>query len=103
MNERKSHNRHYTYADIKKYLGGNMSLDEMYAFEKAVMDDPFLADALDGYMTLQGEGNKGKIEDDLKDLGKKLKEKSNEGRVRGFVFPLWAKSAAAILILIFLG
>ena len=103
MNERKSHSRHYTYADIKKYLAGNMSLDEMYAFEKAVMDDPFLADALDGYMTIHQEGGKEKIEADLKELDKKLKGISNKKTARGFIFPLWAKSAAAILFLVFLG
>ena len=40
----------YTFEDIKRYNQGLMSRDEMHAFEKASMEDPFLADALEGYM-----------------------------------------------------
>jgi TonB family protein len=34
--------------DIKKYLSGQMSSAEMHALEKKAMNDPFLADALEG-------------------------------------------------------
>lgn len=103
MDERKNHSKHYTYADIRNYLEGKMSLDEMYTFEKAVMDDPFLADALDGYMALHHEQGKEKVQDDLKELGQKLKNISKRKSERSFVFPLWAKSAAAVLLLVFIG
>jgi len=39
----------YTAADIEKYWKGKLSSAEMHAMEKAAMDDPFLADALEGY------------------------------------------------------
>jgi TonB family protein len=39
----------YTAADIEKYWSGGLSSVEMHAMEKAAMDDPFLADALEGY------------------------------------------------------
>ena len=39
----------YTAADIQKYWNGKLSAAEMHAMEKAAMDDPFLADALEGY------------------------------------------------------
>ncbi len=39
----------YNHYDIKRYLQQQMSSEEMHAFEKAMMDDPFLADALEGF------------------------------------------------------
>ena len=39
----------FTTAHIEKYWAGKLSPAEMHALEKAAMDDPFLADALDGY------------------------------------------------------
>jgi hypothetical protein len=40
----------YSFEDIKRYKQGLMSREEMHAFEQASMEDPFLADALEGYM-----------------------------------------------------
>jgi len=102
MNERRNHTRHYTYSDIKHYIDGKMSLDEMYAFEKAIMDDPFLAEALEGYMALKQRGEKETVREDLKDLGDRINKKS-AASARGFVYPLWLKSVAAIALLVFLG
>lgn len=39
----------FTTAHIEKYWAGKLSPAEMHALEKAAMDDPFLADALEGY------------------------------------------------------
>lgn len=39
----------YSKADIEKYLQGKMSAAEMHAFEKAALQDPFLADAIEGF------------------------------------------------------
>lgn len=39
----------YTQADIERYIQGKMSNAEMYAIEKAALQDPFLADAIEGY------------------------------------------------------
>lgn len=39
----------YTQNDIEKYWKGQLSPEEMNALEKAALDDPFLADAMDGY------------------------------------------------------
>jgi hypothetical protein len=38
----------YNYREIERYLQKQMSPSEMHAFEKAMMSDPFLADALEG-------------------------------------------------------
>src|SRR4051812_3167390 len=44
-------NNHITYslADIQRYLQGSMSAKEMHDLERAALEDPFLADALEGY------------------------------------------------------
>lgn len=39
----------YHYHLIRQYLLGQMSPAEMHAFERSMLDDPFLADALDGF------------------------------------------------------
>jgi len=39
----------FTATDIEKYWTGKLSHSEMHAMEKAAMEDPFLADALEGY------------------------------------------------------
>ncbi|MDB5222336.1 MAG: hypothetical protein JWN83_1003 [Chitinophagaceae bacterium] len=39
----------YTAADFDRYHSGQMSEGEMHALEKAALQDPFLADALEGY------------------------------------------------------
>lgn len=44
-----NHIKNYTAADIEKYHGGQLSPKDMHDLEKAAMDDPFLADALEGY------------------------------------------------------
>jgi hypothetical protein len=47
--------RIYTEADIRKYLNGEMSSREMYALEKLAIEDPFLADAIDGYNAITSD------------------------------------------------
>lgn len=44
-------NKHidYSLADIQRYLQGSMSAKEMHDVERAALEDPFLADALEGY------------------------------------------------------
>ncbi len=40
----------YNASDFANYHAGTMPANEMHALEKAALDDPFLADALDGYL-----------------------------------------------------
>lgn len=39
----------YSQADIERYLQGKMTHAEMHALEKAALQDPFLADAIEGF------------------------------------------------------
>ena len=40
---------HYGITDIEQYLQGKMSAADMHRMEKAALQDPFLADAIEGY------------------------------------------------------
>ncbi|NCI45997.1 carboxypeptidase-like regulatory domain-containing protein [Sediminibacterium soli] len=49
MSERRQHTTPYTHSDIERYLQGKLSSTEMHAMEKAALQDPFLADAIEGF------------------------------------------------------
>jgi hypothetical protein len=48
MQEEKNNNK-YTTEFIRKYLDGELSDQDMQALEKAALEDPFLADAMEGF------------------------------------------------------
>jgi len=88
----------YTAADIEKYWNGKLNTAEMHAMEKAAMDDPFLADAMEGYKNTS-----------LTDLDS-LKERLDKRL--GAVVPVlnlkrkrftWVRAAAAIIIIVGVG
>ncbi len=43
------HSKQYTAADIQNYLTGSLTPLQMNAMEKAALEDPFLAEAMEGY------------------------------------------------------
>lgn len=67
---------HFTAADIERYHKGQLSAQQMHALEKAALDDPFLADALEGYST-SGIN----ISADLSDLKNRLNERVEGAKV----------------------
>ena len=87
----------YSPADIKKYWDGKLSQSEMHAMEKAALDDPFLADAIEGY--------RHSIDPDaeLEQIRKRLNEKSSTSipvlRLRKNRYG-WLRVAAAVIIII---
>ena len=90
---------HYTAADLKNYWAGKLSRDEMHALEKAAMEDPLLADALEGYQyATPGD-------DDAAVLHQKLAERTNAAPVIniGGNKYRWLKVAASIIIIAGLG
>ena len=48
MTDNNSH-INYSAADIEKYWKGQLSAADQHAMEKAALEDPFLADAMEGY------------------------------------------------------
>lgn len=97
--------KHYSAADIRKYLQGDLSAREMQALEAAALEDPFLADALEGIekdRQLRGETA---FREDLAGLKERLDlriAKKNKGTVLPFYHSGW-RAIAAIIILVSLG
>ena len=66
----------FTAADIEQYHRGLLSAKERHALEKAALDDPFLADALEGYAVAGVNA-----EADITELKKRLSERVDERKV----------------------
>lgn len=71
-----NHIRTYTALDIEKYHKGQMSPADMHAMEKAALDDPFLADAIEGYSTPGVQ-----VSTDIAELKKRLEQKTEQAKV----------------------
>jgi hypothetical protein len=90
-------NKIYTAADIERYHKGLMDPAERHAIEKAALDDPFLADALEGYAVADN------VSADISDLDRRLSERIGEtpviplsGKKENF---RWMRVAAMIILL----
>lgn len=94
MKEEKNH-INYTAQDIQRYLDKQMTPAEMHAFEKASLEDPFLAEALEGYIAVPVAS----IPDDIKELKERLEKKDEPARVVPLYKKIGWSAAAAILIL----
>lgn len=76
MNNENNHINSYTAADIEKYHKGLLSAKERHALEKAALDDPFLADALEGYSVAGVNAGA-----DIIELKNRLAEKTAEAKI----------------------
>ena len=87
----------YTAKDIEEYLAGNMSPQQMHAIEKAALDDPFLAEAMEGYEAVKDK----EWNNQLVALREEITSKGAVAKV----IPLhksknnWWKAAAAVIII----
>ncbi len=63
----------YSASDIEKYQQGLLSPADMHAMEKAALEDPFLADAMEGYAEAGAT-----LQADLDDLKKRLAQRTEE-------------------------
>ncbi|MFT3933441.1 MAG: carboxypeptidase-like regulatory domain-containing protein [Chitinophagaceae bacterium] len=97
MNPQEDH-INYTAADIEKYWKGELSAQQRHAMEKAALDDPFLADAMEGYeeKTLPGRSN---ISSDVDILKQRLAERVNEKDTVKTIGFGWWKIAAVFLVI----
>ncbi len=87
--------KHYTANDIERYHSGQLSAAEMHALEKAAMDDPFLADALEGYVHTTTPAA------DLTSLQQRLQlriEKEKKKRPVFYIGNQWLKIAALFIL-----
>ncbi len=68
----------------------------MHAFEEAMMDNPMLADAVDGYRSVVGKRS---VETDLAAIKERLTPPKENGKlITGFFRP-WMRMAAAVVII----
>ena len=65
----------YTAIDFARYHDGNMEAKEMHSLEKAALEDPFLADALEGYIHTSS------ATEDVQHLRSLLAEKTTQKKV----------------------
>jgi hypothetical protein len=87
----------YTVEDIHKYFTGKLSSVEMYTMERAALNDPLLADAMEGYKesgVLENEKSFFQLQYDLTLLKKKISNKNNHFKDNN-----WWKIAASFLLL----
>jgi hypothetical protein len=88
-------NKIFSAEDIRRYWRNEMSPAEMHALEKAAMDDPFLADALEGYSKLQKDPS-----DDIALLKSRIANRAAVSKVVPMRKKIlrWQVAAAVILI-----
>ena len=93
----KEKNINYTARDIEQYVAGNMTARQMHDMEKAALNDPFLAEAMEGYETVKDK----EWNNHLVALREEITRKGTVAKV----IPLhrsksnWWKTAAAVLII----
>jgi TonB family protein len=96
-------NKYQTFsaADIEKYHRGQLTPAEMHAIEKAALDDPFLADALEGYSLAPVN-----VAQDMEELQQRLQSRVNnkERKMTGsWSSGNFMKIAAALVLLVGIG
>ena len=87
MAEEQNDKRLWTVEDFIRYHSGKMPEQEMYALEKASLDDPFLEDALEGYAFVKTPVAA------IKELKNKLSSKKEEVKI------VWYKQKGSSQIL----
>jgi TonB family protein len=102
MNDHKEHISQYSAADIQAYVQGKLSAAEMHAMEKAALDDPFLADAIEGMQQAFDEHKESLITGQLQQLQQDFQARTaGKAKVVAFKpFRYWQAAAAAVIILI---
>lgn len=92
---------HYSAADIARYHRGELSAAERHALEKAALDDPFLAGALEGYAVpgVQAEADMDLLRKKLAArIGDDKKEKTPVVALPRPGFQWWKVAAMIILV-----
>ncbi|WP_205510758.1 energy transducer TonB [Longitalea arenae] len=102
MSDHKEHISQYTAADIQRYVQGKLSAREMHAMERAALDDPFLADAIEGMQEAFATHSESLVTGQLQQLQQQLQTRTAApGKVVAFKpFRYWQAAAAAVVIII---
>jgi hypothetical protein len=106
VNDHKEHISHYSAADIQRYVQGKLSAREMHAMEKAALDDPFLADAIEGMQQALTDHDESLVTGQLNQLQQQFQTRTGTaaGKVVAFKpFRYWQAVAAAAVVVIIAG
>ncbi len=90
----------YTVADFANYHKGTMPFAEMHALEKDALEDPFLADALEGYAITHT------AENDTLAMKKRLSSYNNKASIFSastFIHTTWFRIAALLIVILGIG
>jgi len=93
----------YSSSDIEKYLSGELSDPEMHAMERAALDDPFLADALEGMTLHRSLPEQPSFQQDIDSLQKRLDDRVSRKKSRLLLLPLPVRYAAAVILMLGIG
>jgi hypothetical protein len=91
------HRKDFNAGDIQRYHSGQMPDMERHALEKAALEDPFLADAIDGYQHTKTPVT------DIQELQLRLKKKTGSNKRRTGMFLSMPMMRMAALFLIVIG
>src|SRR5687768_6115615 len=95
---------HITYSaeDIQRYWNGQLTPQEMHAMEKAALDDPFLADAMEGMGEALRVHDVQLVNAELKNLHQQLESRTETKRAAAPVrsFRWWQAAAAAVILIV---
>src|ERR1700676_5204601 len=100
MKEKKS-NIKYSAEDIRKYLDGQLSDQEMQALENAALEDPFLSDAIEGIE--ESRNHAIPFESGVADLQKRLTQRIREKNRKSAIMQLFSKWKIAAAVIFLLG
>lgn len=96
MPENNKHIKQYTAADIQRYVNRQMPAEERHALEKAALDDPFLAEAIEGYTQHASPT----VLAELNLLKKSIREKAQGSKKdQGYARIGWSAAAAVLIVL----
>ncbi len=86
----------YSFEDIQRYLQGNMSAAEMHDIEKTALQDPFLADALEGFH----DADLAAAQQHLNEINASLTKEKKASKVVAFNKKTqWLNIAALVIVL----
>ncbi len=105
MNSNGGNMKQYNQDDIRRYVEGKMSAAEMHGIEKAALDDPFLADAIDGYSTAIQHSGSSEVMISRQGLQEEFNEriKKSERKQAPVINIKWWQAVAAAAIIITAG
>ena len=100
MNGDQKNKAPFTVEDLQQYLQGTLAGEKMHAIEKAALDDPFLADAIEGMRELKERSGLRAMGDDIHELQNRLQKRVSPQR---WVIPLgnnstWWRIAAVVFV-----